>query len=128
MRARAPLVVAKLSVTRLLFLLVGVLGCILLLASEILPYDDLVQQECAPKTWCNGSGGGKLEQAHIRVHEWTVFILPGAHNHAPSAAAGEVLSRETSHASTVVIASDYGRGPPLALTSAGSSSNFPSHS
>jgi hypothetical protein len=113
MQTRTPLGIATpLSVPSLLFIMVGALGCVMLLLSAILPYDDLVQQECAPKTWCDGSGATNLERAQLKTHQ-AVFVLPPVYDHAPTGAARATLSQVIFHASTALIEIDHSRGPPM---------------
>lgn len=113
---------------RLLFLIVGAVGCLMLFLSAVLPYDDLVQQECTPKTWCDGLSTSQMEKLHVTAYHPIVFVLSRAYDHAPARAAGEVLSSEVFHASTVVIGPDHGRGPPFPLISHDPGDISPTHS
>jgi len=114
MRACAPLVPTTLPL-RLhpVLLLLGAMGTFALFISAISPLDDLVQQEYAQKTWCNGSGSSRVERSPSGSHQPPGFPPPRLHEPATGESAGECRPPVTLNPSTVVVASEDSRSPPL---------------
>jgi len=114
MRACAPLVPTTLPL-RLhpVLLLLGAIGTFALFVSAISPLDDLVQQEFAQKTWCDGLGANQAKRSPSGLHQPLGFPPPRPHEPASVQSAGECPSPVTLNPSTVVVASEDSRGPPL---------------
>ncbi len=113
MRGRAPLVSTTLPLKlHPVLLLLGALGTFAIFLSAISPLDDLVQQEYAQKTWCNGSGSSRVERSPSSSHQPPGFPPPRWHEPASGSSAGECPPPVMLNPSTVVVASVDNRGPP----------------
>jgi hypothetical protein len=114
MRACAPLVPTTLPL-RLhpVLLLLGAIGTFAIFLSAISPLDDVVQQEYAQKTWCDGTGANQVERSPSGSHQPLGFPAPRWHEPANEQSAGECRPPVILNPSPVVVASEDSRGPPL---------------
>ncbi|MFI5088932.1 MAG: hypothetical protein ACHP7P_02600 [Terriglobales bacterium] len=96
-----------------MLLLLGAMGIFALFISAVSPLDDLVQQEFAQKTWCDGSRTTQVKRSPSGSQQPSGFPPPRSHEPAITKSAGECPSPVTLNPSTVVVASEDSRGPPL---------------
>jgi len=119
MRACAPLVPTTLPLRRHpVFLVLGAIGTFAIFLSAVSPLDDLVQQEFAQKTWCDGSRTTQVKRSPSHSHQPSGFPPPRLPEPASGKSVGECPSPVTLNPSTVVVASEDSRGPPLLFHSA----------
>lgn len=114
MRGCAPLVPTTLPLrVHPVLLLLGAIGTFAIFLSAISPLDDQVQQEYAQKTWCDGSGASRVERSPSGSNQPLGFPVPRWHGPASGKSAGECPPPVILNPSTVVVASEDSRGPPL---------------
>src|SRR5271167_3568602 len=119
MRACAPLVPTTLTLgLHPVLLVLGAMGTFALFISAISPLDDLLQQEYAQKTWCDGSAANQVKRSPSRSQQPSGFPPPRSHEPAITKSSGECPSPVTLNPRTVVVASEDSRGPPLLFRSA----------